>query len=146
MNINSNIVAGVKEFLDGGDRSFLSDLLAGPRDNVEGQAVVRYLMQIKHWPFTPGSEFAETLEHLFGEYPERKKMDPEEYRTTTEKMILEAFDYQCIEVVPEPKPEPKPNPGKRTKRPQMVKDDDGEEEGESGSKTFKSIREQEAEA
>ena len=145
MNINSSLVAEVKEFLDSGDRTFLAHMLERPRDDIEGQAIVRYLMQIKHWPFTPGSEFAEVLEHLFGEYPERQKMEPGEYQATTEKMILEAFGYQCIEVVPEPKPEPKPNPGKRSKRPQMVPDDEGEE-GETGSKTFKSIREQEAEA
>jgi hypothetical protein len=105
-------------------------------------------MQIKHWPFTPGSDFSSALDHLFGEYPGRTKRDPQEYQDTTFAMIKEAFDYECVVVVPEPqepKPEKKPNPGKRTSKPRMQSEEESVEEGESGSRTFKSIREHDAE-
>lgn len=137
--INLSLADDVKEFLDSGDRAFLTHLLMSPRDDIESQAVVRYLMQIKHWPFTPESDFAKALDHLFGEYPGRVKRDPKEYQDTTFALIKETFGYECIVVVPEPRPEPKPNPGKVTRRPKMVKEETVEEEGESGSRTFKSL-------
>lgn len=137
MPINMSLVSDVKEFLDSGDRSFLTILRTGDRNDIEGQAVVRYLMQLKHWPFTPESDFAEALDHLFGEYPERKKIEPAEYQATTEKMILEAFGYQCIEVKPEPaKVEEKVEKPKKAKVTKQKSD----EEGESGSRTFKRLK------
>jgi hypothetical protein len=136
---NSSLADDVKEFLDSGDREFVTILRMSPRDDIQAQAVVRYLMQIKHWPFTPDSDFAHALEHLFGDYPERKKVDPVEYKATTEKLILEMFGYQCIEVVPEPAPvEEKAEKPKRGKKSVKEKAD---EEGESGSRTFKSLNE-----
>lgn len=102
--INTSLVDEVKGFLDGGDRGFLTRLREAPRDDIESQAVVRYLMQIKHWPFTPDSDFSAVLDHLFAEYPERKKLDPTEYQATTATLIKESFGYECIVVVPEPRP------------------------------------------
>jgi hypothetical protein len=136
VSINQSLVNDVKEFLDSGDREFLTTLQMGPRDDIEGQAVVRYLMQLKHWPLTPDSDFAKTLDHLFGEYPERKKIEPETYQVTTEKLILDAFNYQCVEVKPEPKPVVEEKPKKTKKSPK----EKAAEEGESGSKTFKPLK------
>lgn len=124
--INLALVGDVKEFLDNGDRKFLTHLLMSPRNDIESQVVVRYLMQIKHWPFTPESEFSKALDRLFGEHPERVQRDPQEYRDTTFALIKESFNYECVFVAPEPKPEPKPNPGKVTRRPKMVKEEDSE--------------------
>lgn len=122
--INTALISDVKEFLDNGDRAFLTHLQMSPRDDIESQAVVRYLMQIKHWPFTPDSGFSLALEHLFTDHPERKARDPQEYRETTFALIKASFGYECIEVVAEPKPEPKLNPGKVTRRPKMVAEKD----------------------
>ena len=144
--INLALASDVKEFLDSGDRAFLTHLLMSPRDDIECQAVVRYLMQLKHWPMTPDSDFSKALEHLFGDYPERPKRDAAEYQQLTKDMIQQAFGYECVTIVPEAKPavEAKPNPGKRTSKPRMQSEAESLEEGESGSRTFKSIRESEA--
>lgn len=133
--INLALVSDVQEFLDNGNKEFLTHLLMSPRDDIESQAVVRYLMQIKHWPFTPESQFAAALDHLFGTYPERAQRDPQEYRDTTFALIKESFGYECVVVVPEPKPEPKPNPGKVTRRPKMVKEEDSEGGAPKSSKS-----------
>ena len=150
VQIQNTLVEGVKTFLDSGDRSFLDTMQGLDRNSIEAQATIRYLMQLKHWPLTPDSDFAGLLDRFFGEYPERTKMDAETYRQTTFDMIKSAWQYECIVVLPEPKAEAedmpkKPARGKAAKKSHMVKDDEGEE-GETGSKTFKSIREQEAEA
>lgn len=146
VQINSELVGGVKAFLDGGDRGFLATMQGLDRNDIEGQATVRYLMQLKHWPFTPDSDFAGLLDHFFGAYPERKLLTPEEYQKTTFEMIKGAWDYECVVVVPEPR-EPKaekPNPGKRAAKPRMQSEADSVEEGETGSRTFKTIREGES--
>lgn len=141
--INGELATGVRLFLESGDRGFTGLLMNMDRNAIEGQAVVRYLMQLKHWPFTPESEFSAALDHLFAEYPGRTKREAQEYQDTTFQLIKETFDYECIVVVPEPRPEPKPNPGKVTRRPKMVKESETEggaqDEGESGSRTFKSL-------
>lgn len=108
--INHELATQVRLFLEAGDKSFLDTLNGLDRNDIEGQAVVRYLMQLKHWPFTPDSGFSDALNHLFGEYPERAKRDAEEYRTTTYALIKDTFDYECIVVVPEPRPEPAEKP------------------------------------
>jgi hypothetical protein len=145
MQIDSKLAEQVKAFLDGGDRSFLDTLQAMDRNDQSGQAVVRYLMQIKHWPFTADSVFSDLLTHFFADCGERTKVDPVDYKAATAKMIKDAFDYECIEIVAEPRPEPKPNPGKVTRRPKMISEaedtKDDSEEGESGSRVFKSINE-----
>lgn len=108
--INHELATQVRLFLEAGDKSFLDTLNGMDRNDIEGQAVVRYLMQLKHWPFTPDSGFSTALDHLFGEYPERTKQKAEEYRETTSALIKETFDYECIVVVPEPRPEPTEKP------------------------------------
>lgn len=119
VQINTSLTSDVKEFLASGDRNFLSHMKASNRNDIECQAVVRYLMQLKHWPLTPESEFAEVMEHLFGEYPERKKRDPKEYQATTFDLIKSSFDYECVEIIPAPAPvttvEEKPK-GRKTKK------------------------------
>ena len=149
VQINTELAQGVKAFLDSGDRGFLATMQGLDRNDIEGQATIRYLMQLKHWPFTPDSEFAGLLNHFFGAYPDRKSMTPEDYQKTTFDMIKSAFDYECVVVVPEPKPEAeakKPNPGKRTSKPRMQSEAESLEEGESGSRTFKSINQSEQDA
>lgn len=124
--INSELATGVQLFLQSGDRGFLDTLRAMDRNSIEGQSVVRYLMQLKHWPMTPESDFDGLLNHFFAAYPERKAIEPSEYRDTTFALIKSTFDYECVVVVPEPKAEVehKPNPGKVTRRPKMVKEED----------------------
>lgn len=111
--ISHGLATQVRLFLEAGDKSFLSTLAEMDRNNIEGQAVVRYLMQKKHWPFTPESEFSSALTHLFGHYPDRPARDPQEYRDTTFALIKETFDYECIVVVPEPKAETEEKPAKK---------------------------------
>lgn len=146
--INVELINGVKAFLDNGDRSFLNLLKEMDRNDIQGQATVRYLMQLKHWPFTPDSDFAELLTHFFAAFPERKAMEPEVYQKTTFDLIKDAWDYECVAVVPEPR-EPKvekPKATKRSTKPAMMSESSSDEEGESGSKTFKSINQAETEA
>jgi len=120
--INSDLAKGVKLFLEAGDRGFLDLLMGLDRNNIEGQAVVRYLIQLKHWPFTPNSGFSEALDHLFAEYPERAKRDPSEYQAVTFSLIKDAFDYECVVVVPTPRPEgvAEKKPKKPTRKPKPV--------------------------
>lgn len=148
VQINSALADGVKAFLASGDRSFLATMQGLDRNDIEAQATVRYLMQLKHWPFTPDSEFEGLLNHFFGTYPDRVQVAPADYQAKTFDLIKNTFDYECVVVVPEPaapKAE-KPNPGKRASKPRMQSEadsvEDGEE-GETGSRTFKSIREAE---
>lgn len=146
--IQNELAEGVKAFLASGDRAFLSTMQNLDRNSIEGQATIRYLMQLKHWPFTPDSEFEGLLNHFFGHYPDRKSMKAEDYREVTDGLIKDTWGYECVVVVPEPvapKAE-KPNPGKRTSKPRMVSEAQSVEEGESGSRTFKTIREQEADS
>lgn len=146
VQIQSELAEGVKAFLDSGDRSFLQTMHGLDRNDIQAQATIRYLMQLKHWPFTPDSDFEGLLDRFFGEYPDRQKLTGPEYQEQTAALIKEAFDYECIVVVPEPaapKAE-KPNPGKRVAKPRMQSEEDSVEEGETGSRTFKSIREGES--
>lgn len=144
VQIQNGLAEGVKAFLDNGDRGFLTTMRELDRNSIEGQATIRYLMQLKHWPFTPDSDFAGLLEHFFGTFPERKSLEPAEYQAKTASLIKDAWDYECVVVVPEPRPEPEEKkPTVKSKKPKTVKDV-AEEEGESGSRTFKSIRQQEA--
>lgn len=145
--INGELARGVKAFLENGDRGFLVILQGLDRNDIEGQATVRYLMQLKHWPFTPDSDFSGLLTHFFGAYPERKSLAPEEYQKTTFDLIKDTWDYECVVVVPEPREpkEEKPKVEKRATKPRMQKDS-SDEEGESGSRTFKSINQAETEA
>ena len=148
VQIQNVLAQGVRDFLDSGDRSFLSTMQDMDRNDIEAQATIRYLMQLKHWPFTPDSDFAGLLERFFGQFPDRKSLAPEEYQKTTFDLIKATWDYECVAVVPEPaapKAEKKPSPAKRSSKPAMAKDE-SDEEGESGSRTFKSIRQQEAES
>lgn len=151
VQIQSALAEGVKAFLESGDRSFLETMRGLDRNDIEAQATIRYLMQLKHWPFTPDSDFAGLLDHFFGEFPERARRDPEEYQTKTFDLIKSTWDYECVVVVPTPRPAEEKKPAAKTKpkgskKPQMVEDTDGEEEGETGSRTFKSIRQQEGES
>jgi len=118
--INSDLAQGVRAFLESGDRGFLETLKALDRNDIQGQAVVRYLMQLKHWPFTPDSDFAGILTHLFAEFPERKKLDPTEYQATTFDLIRDTFDYECVVVVPEAKAPIEKKPAKPTRKPKKV--------------------------
>jgi hypothetical protein len=139
--IDTKLIEGVETFKDCADRSFLNILRGMDRDDIQGQATIRYLIQIKHWPFTQDSEFAELLEHFFGSYVGRKSLPAEEYQKKTFDMIKDAWNYECVVPVVEPK-EPiadKPKAGKRAAKPKMVSENHLDEEGESGSKTFKSI-------
>lgn len=138
--IPSSLTSQVTKFLENGDRSFLETLLSMDRDDIRGQAVVRYLLNRQHWPFTPESDFAQALEHLFGEYPERKKLIPAEYVKTTANLIKEAFDYECVVIVPTPRPaaEAKASPPRKSRKSPTVPNED---EGVSGSRVFKSINE-----
>jgi hypothetical protein len=149
VQIQSALAEGVKAFLESGDRSFLETMRGLDRQDIEGQATVRYLMQLKHWPFTPDSDFAGLLDHFFGAFPDRKSLSPEEYQAKTFDLIKSTWGYECVVVVPEPRPEPEAKKpavkSKASKKPLTVKED-SEEEGESGSRTFKSIRQQEAES
>ena len=104
--IREDLTGQVRLFLESGDRSFLHTMMDMDRNSIEAQAVVRYLMQLKHWPFTPGTEFSDVMNRFFAEFPERAKRLPEEYRATTFSLIKDSFDYECIEIVPEPKPQP----------------------------------------
>jgi len=104
--INGSLASDVEEFLENGDLAFLTHLRMGPRDDIESQAVVRYLMQLKRWSFTGDEGFTEALDHLFAEYPDRAKRDPAEYQATTFALIKNTFDYECVVVVAEPRPEP----------------------------------------
>lgn len=139
--INSELGSGVSRFLESGDRSFLATMQSMDRNSIEAQAVIRYLMQIKHWPFTPDSEFAGLLDHFFAEFPERKKLNPQEYQATTFSLIKDTFGYECVVVVPEPRPEPEKKPAKKPtskrSKPEMIPEE--ESEGASGSKTYKSL-------
>jgi hypothetical protein len=126
MSINEDLRHQTRALLDGGDKTLLVTLRGLERSDLAGQAVVRYLMQIKHWPMTPGGEAATALEHLFAHHPERAALDPQTYRDETSRMIMEAFNYECVHVEPQPRPEPKPNPGKVTRRPRMVREEDTE--------------------
>ena len=145
MQISPQIVTGVKAFLESGDRSFLNELKGLERTDITGQAIVRYLMQLKHWPFTPDSDFAQTLEYFFGHFPERTLLEPAEYQATTFSLIKDAFDYECVVVVPEVRERPAvvEKPARKTSRkPATVPDSHVEEsEGESGSRSFKTLRE-----
>ena len=139
MQISPQIVTGVKSFLEVGDRTFLDEMKGLERADITGQAVVRYLMQLKHWPFTPDGDFAQTLEYFFGHFPERTLLEPSEYQAATFSLIKDAFDYQCITVVPEIKDRP-PAEEKTARKPGCWPKSSEPEEGESGSKTFKTLR------
>jgi hypothetical protein len=141
VELNTKLVKEVNAFLKGADRSFIATLSGLERDDIMGHATVRYLMRKGHWPFTPNSEFAEVMDHFFATYPEKKAVDPVEYQSTTFDIIKAAWDYECVPIVIEPTPasEKKPNPGKRSKKPRMEPDPDYNQEGESGSRTFKSL-------
>lgn len=106
--ISSDLAGKVRLFLEAGDREFLDTLNGMDRNSIEGQAVVRYLMQLKHWPATADSDFSTALDHLFAEYPERAKRSPQEYRDTTFALIKNTFDYECVVVVVEEAPKAEP--------------------------------------
>lgn len=140
LQINPQLIEGVNSFKEKADRSFLNLLREMDRNDIQGQATIRYLIQLKHWPFTPDSEFAGLLEHFFGSYEGRKSLSPQEYQNTTFEMIKSAWGYECVLPVVEPK-EPvveKTKSSRKASKPKMVSED-SLEEGESGSKTFKSI-------
>lgn len=144
--IHKELSSGVKSFLDSGDRSFLGVLREMDRNDIAGQATLRYLMQLKHWPFTPDSDFAGLLEHFFGTFAERKPITSEEYQKETFDLIKDAWGYECIIVIPEPvapKVE-KPKAGKKAIKPRMVSESESDDEGESGSRSFKSINQVES--
>jgi len=143
--IDTSLAKQVNSFLESGDRSFLTALLEMDRNDVSGQAIVRYLMNKRHWPFTPDSDFAQAIQHLFGEYPERIKRAPEEYVKATSELIKQAFDYECVTIVPEPRPEPTPKTKAAPKKSRKSETVPSEEEGESGSRTFKSIAQTDSE-
>ena len=136
--INKTLVLEVKDFLDSGNQTFLETLISMDRCDIQGQAVIRYLLQLKHWPFTTESRYSDAIEHLFADFPERVLRDPSEYQEITAKMILDAFGYECKTV--EPDPEPVENDEqlaeKEYKKPRKSKTN---KEGESGSKTFKNL-------
>lgn len=136
--INPDLSQKVEAFLESGDRSFLQDLLEMDRNNIEGQAVIRYLMNRQHWPLTPESDFATALERLFGEFPERIKRDPVEYIEITSQLIKNSFDYECVVRLPPPPPVEEKKTTRKRKTPQDKRET---EEGESGSRVFKSINE-----
>jgi hypothetical protein len=103
MAIQAEIVSGVNLFLESGDRGFLTLLKDLERTDIRGQATIRYLMQLEHWPFTPDSEFAGLMNHFFADFPERNHPSPEEYQATTKALIQEAWNYTCQVIVPTPK-------------------------------------------
>lgn len=148
VELNTKLVTEVNAFLEGADRSFISTLAGLERNDIMGQATVRYLMRKGHWPFTPGSEFSGLLDHFFAAYPDKVVVDPVEYQAKTFEIIKNAWGYECeaIIVIPKPVEEKKSNPGKRSKKPVMEADPDYapggfEEGGETGSRKFKSINE-----
>jgi hypothetical protein len=106
-------------------------------NDIQAQATIRYLLQIKHWPLTPDSDFARIMDRFFGEAPGRTKLSGADYQEATAQIIKSTWGYECVAVVPVVREE-KLNPGKPTRRPKMIKDN-AEDEGETGSKTFKSI-------
>lgn len=139
--IPSSLKNQVDNFLENGDRSFLETLLSMERDDITGQAVVRYLMNRQHWPFTPESDFAAALQHLFGHYPERKKLEAPEYLEKTSHLIRSSFDYECVVHVPiavEKAPAREKPTRARARKVATVPED---EAGQSGSRVFKSINE-----
>jgi hypothetical protein len=138
VKIDNNLANGVRVFLDSGNRDFLAILHGLEPGSLEAQATIRYLLQLKHWPLTPESDFAGLLEKFFGPNVPKTAESPEAYRTATAAMIQETWNYECVYIAPEPREEKpkKPNPGKRVNKPRMQSENDSVEEGNVMAKHY----------
>lgn len=149
-DIQTAIVETVKDFTkepDGPADEMLDALLAADRNDLTGKSAIRYMMRLGIWRPERNGGFHDAINHFFAHYDGRETMEPEEYQAKTKSLIQEAWGYECAEIVaPAPtKVETKPKVKKKpvTRKAETVPED--EEEGESGSRTFKTIREQEEE-
>lgn len=150
------IVNAVRDFASkpqGPSDALTAALLGVDREDLTARAGVRYLMRVGAWRYEPNGDFNRAMNHLFAHYEGRPAVEPETYQEQTKQIIQDLWGFECVPIVIVPKeaaakPERKPNPGKVTRRPRMISDDEAaqyNEEGESGSRTFKSINEQAAE-
>ena len=64
------------------------------RDDRYGQSVIRYLMKQDRWDFSTGGDHDITMEHLFGQFPERAPMTSKEYLETTRAIVLENWGVE----------------------------------------------------
>lgn len=139
-DLEDKMITQVSEFVGSGDMTFLETILEMDRTNTTGQSAVRYLMQIGKWRYEQNGDFYKAMEHLFGYYHGRPEIDAKIYQQTTYDIIKNAWGYECVIVESpggseEPKePAKKTTKGKRSTRQKS-------EEGDSGSKTFKSLNE-----
>lgn len=121
---------------------FLAILFAMDVEDIFPRAVIRYLMNSGGWPLGVKvhntENWSNVIEKFFGVITGGTKFIPDNYLEVTKSIIKDAFDYDIadpVKVEVEPKKTAKKTAKKTT------------EEGESGSKTFKSIQEmEEAEA
>ena len=145
--IQEQITQQVKSFVadpDGPSDEMIDALLAADRSDITGKAAVRYMMQVGAWRFERNGGFHHAMNHFFAHYEGRETIDPEQYQTLTKDLIKDLWGYECKEIVPAPKveaPVKKAKPKAKTKAKAYTVNED-EEEGESGSRIFKSIREQ----
>lgn len=123
MQIRKPLILEVNNFINTGDRSFLKTLKALDRNNIEGQAVIRFLIQKKLWTFVSDSDFSDLLDHFFGYYPERLVTKPESYRQQTFDMIKSAWNYECVVEILESKVEVREKPKEKKSTPLPDRDE-----------------------
>ena len=93
------IVRQTKDLAEGKNQGheLLDSLLGVDRENITGQSAIRYLLQIKLWDLTPTSPFAPAMQHLFGQYDGKPRVEPEVYRAKTRDLIRDLWGFECIE-------------------------------------------------
>lgn len=140
------LVSQVKAFAadpDSDANDMLESLLVLDREDLLGQASIRYLMRTGAWRYERTGNFHAAINHLFAHFTERVPVEPLAYQEATKAIIQEKWGYECIpieiKVVERPVVDSKKSVTKPVARRGVRTTATEEASLVSGSKTFQSI-------
>lgn len=130
----------IKKVAEGGNPTVALGLLHEmDRNDIKAKAAIRYLFNVGKWSLEEGSKFAEVLEHHFAKNDGMVEMEPQIYQKVTGEIIKDLWDHEIQVVVIQPAPKAEnPKPVRTAKKTRKSVSTDSE--GESGSRTFKSLK------
>lgn len=120
---HEDLIPVVKCVIEGSDPTpLLTALKEMQREDVYGQAIIRYMMALDKWEFTFGSDYDAAMENLFGHFEERVAVKSEDYIRATHHIILSQYGYDIpapdYKVAP---PSDYPKTEKKDKAPRKAK-------------------------
>lgn len=130
---------------------FLPILLSYEIEDIFPRMCIRYLMVTKCWPagmeVSNKQQWADVLNKFFSTATTGSTYVPVDYLKLTKQMILETFQYEIVELPAsaETSKNKKTSKIKKKSMSESIKEIMTSDEGESGSKIFKSISETENE-